>query len=594
MFVALLLSLLLTGVAASASVAPPYRIRRQDGAWSLVAPDGGPMFSLGVCCVGMGDPREKYNPQKPGYAAWRQYREPLDWADATLRRLKSWGFRTIGGWSDYETLRRSKQMDLAFVPVLHLGASTGAPWFDMWDPAVISKMDAVAREQILPLRDDSRLLGYYTDNEMGWWNAALWKMTLEQPSRSGQRQRLVRMLRDQYHGDWSELLKEFEPEGASSFGQLDTGGVLYLRPGGDGIRVMRRFLGIAARRYYQLTRQIIRRYDRRALILGDRYQSFYYPEVARACASAVDAVSTNLNANWSDGTFTRFYLDTLYALARRPIMVGEFYMSATENRSGNRNSSSGFPVVATQRERAEGFRRTLSAIARMPFVIGADWFQYYDEPTFGRDDGENYNMGLVDINDRPYREITAAASSMDLPRLRASGPAQRADAAAGVPPAPAEPMTDLRPLQILKNWDRERGFIRPRSRYPIADLYLCWAPDAVYLGLYAMDPPEETYYRDGKIPEADRIEWTLQVGQASPIRVRLGAGRAPSVDNPGVTVASPARPGDVRTVAIMKLPASITGRPALRPGDRFPFTSTLLSLGRAYRVDWSGDYRLAR
>ena len=32
-------------------------------------------------------------------------------------------------------------------------------------------------------------------------------------------------------------------------------------------------------------------------------------------------------------------------------MVGEFYMTATENRSGNKNSSSGFPVVPTQRDR---------------------------------------------------------------------------------------------------------------------------------------------------------------------------------------------------------------------------------------------------
>jgi len=41
---------------------------------------------------------------------------------------------------------------------------------------------------------------------------------------------------------------------------------------------MRRFLGVLAERYYSLCRQIIRKYDSRALILGDRYQSFYYPK----------------------------------------------------------------------------------------------------------------------------------------------------------------------------------------------------------------------------------------------------------------------------------------------------------------------------
>jgi len=65
-------------------------------------------------------------------------------------------------------------------------------------------------------------------------------------------------------------------------------------------------------------REIIRKYESRALILGDRYQSFYYPEVARASARHVDAASSNLNASWNDGSFARFHLDTLHALTGRP------------------------------------------------------------------------------------------------------------------------------------------------------------------------------------------------------------------------------------------------------------------------------------
>jgi len=48
----------------------------------------------------------------------------------------------------------------------------------MWDPKIVDRMDQVAREQILALRDDPRLIGYYSDNEIGWWNAILFKMTL--------------------------------------------------------------------------------------------------------------------------------------------------------------------------------------------------------------------------------------------------------------------------------------------------------------------------------------------------------------------------------------------------------------------------------
>ena len=134
-----------------------------------------------------------------------------------------------------------------------------------------------------------------------------------------------------------------------------------------------------------LVHQIIRKYDQRALILGDRYQSFYYPEVARASARHVDAVSSNVNAGWNDGSFARYHLETLRALTGRPVFVSEFYMAARENRSGNENKP-GFPVVDTQRERVAGFNRTLELLVRIPYVVGADWFQYYDEPTHGRAD----------------------------------------------------------------------------------------------------------------------------------------------------------------------------------------------------------------
>src|SRR5262249_16756806 len=159
-------------------------------------------------------------------------------------------------------------------------------------------------------------------------------------------------------------------------------------------RTYRKFLASMAERYYALVREVIRTYDRRGLILGDRYQSFFYTEVARACGPQVDVVSGNLNAAWSDGTFPRYYLGTLHALSGRPVIASEFYMAAQENRTGNTNDRGIFPRVQTQKERAAGFGATLQELLRTSYVVGADWFQYYDEPTYGRGDGENYNFGL--------------------------------------------------------------------------------------------------------------------------------------------------------------------------------------------------------
>jgi len=394
---------------------------------------------------------------------------------------------------------------------LHVGSTVGAPWWDMWDTNIIARMHLVARDQILPLRDDPRVLGFYTDNEMGWWNAILFKMTLEHAPTSGQRQRLIKLLRETYHDDWKELLQDFEPEGVGSFAELDQRGMLYLRPGSNGIRTYRKFLTMLAERYYSLVREVIRTYDTRALVLGDRYQSFYYPEVASASAPHVDAASGNLNAAWNDGTFPRFYLDSLHGLSGKPVFVSEFYMAAQQNRSGNKNDKSTFPTVTSQRERVAGFRSTVKALASVPYVGGADWFQYCDEPTHGRGDGENHNFGLVDIHNRPYEKLTSAAARFDLTSLKSQSHTSPADASLGVPPAPRDPLGQFSLMEALKHWDRERGFVKPVSEFPVADLYLCWDRKAVYLGLYAQDIVEEAYYRNKTVPEVDRAEWVVVI-----------------------------------------------------------------------------------
>jgi len=573
----------------------PFAIQRQNQTFWLVRPSGERFFSLGVCCVNRGASRDEYDTANPSYAAWRHYADSNAWANATLGRLKAWGFTTVGGWSDFHALRNCRDTDVGFAPVLHVGSTAGAPWWDMWDPKIIERMDGVARDQILPLRDEPRLIGYYSDNEIGWWNAILFKMTLEQAPTSGQRQRLIELLRQTYRNEWSELLRDFEPApDVETWQDLEQHGVLFLRPGGDGVRVQRKFLRMVAERYYFLVHDIIRKYDRRALILGDRFQSFYYPEVASACVPYLDAVSCNLNASWNDGSFPRFYLETLHGLTGKPVLVGEFYMSARENRSGNKNSRGVYPTVATQRERAAGFRNTLESLLRIPYVIGADWFQYYDEPTHGRFDGENFNFGLVDIHDRPYQPLTSAASALDLEALKGRPADARPDATQGVPPAPPNPLGHFEPTLALKHWDRECGFVKPVSEFPLADLYVCWSKKAIYLGLYAQDVVEDIGYKDKTVRASDRAQWWVSIeGASKTIRGRIGAGLEPVFDEPAVRVVNlSGLNGNVRNIAGMELPAALFGRTRFKPGDPIDFASTFLTHGRAYRVEWKGRFLL--
>ena len=86
-----------------------FSIQQQGSTSWLVGPDGRRFFSLGVCCVNQGVSPGEFDPANPGYAAWRHYADSNQWTDATLGRLKAWGFTTVGGWSDFPSLRQRRE-----------------------------------------------------------------------------------------------------------------------------------------------------------------------------------------------------------------------------------------------------------------------------------------------------------------------------------------------------------------------------------------------------------------------------------------------------------------------------------------------------
>jgi hypothetical protein len=576
----------------SSQAVPSFALRESAGKWQLIDPQGKPFFSRGVCLVTTGASHEEYDAENPSYAFWKAHTNETAWADATLQRLRDWRFTTIGAWSDTNSLQASPLTLPALTPILHLGSTVGAPWWDMWDQKIIDRMHKVAAEQIIPLRDNPRLLGYYTDNEMGWWNATLFHMALEQPATSGQRQRLLKLLRDHYSNNWLALCADFEIELAENWEGLEQRGQLWLKPGSNGIKVMREFLALAASRYYALVHDVIRTYDQRALILGDRYQSFYYPEVAKAAAPWVDAISSNLNANWNDGTFLRFYLDTLHSLTEKPILISEFYMAAMQNRTGNKNTHGDFPLVNTQAERARSASATLQSLARLPYVVGADWFQYADEPKFGRTDGENYNFGLVDINDEPYEELTGAFSKLNLDEIRAQNPKERPDASLGVPRAPSDPFANAANRDVLRDWNRENGFVKCATDFPLAELYICWNPKAIYLGLHAYEIVEDQYYRNHSVPKIDRALWTIETSKAN-IQARIGAGREPLINDQSIHIENQSGLNlNVHNIAIIEIPAARFAKKKFSRGDKINLNTSLITHARAARYDWRGKLTL--
>ncbi len=561
-----------------------YRVARQDGVWSVVAPDGRPFFSLGVDCVERGAAREAYRADRPRYAAFRHYASDNEWAAGTLARLRAWGFNTLGAWSDDAVLGKARD-PLPYTVELELGGSARVPWCDLFGTEIERIFDQVAREQVLPRRDDPLLLGYFTDNELGWWDDSIFLTFLGEPAANSTRQVLIRLLEQHYRGDFGRLCRDWQPEGASSFDDLEQGGTMALRAGGNGMAVVRRFVGACAERYYRLAHDAVRRYDRNHLILGDRYAQWASEPVVQAAGRYVDVVSTNLGADWADGGICRYYPDMLHRLTGRPVLISETYFAAMENRSGNRNAGLGFPTVPTQRERAAGYARNTRALAGLPYVLGAHWFQYADEPTGGRSDGEDYDFGLVDIEDRPYDDLVVACArvAVDMPALRKHAAAPRTQDA--IPIAPADQM------EGLLAWDRDRGYVAPARGVPCADLYACYDAQTLYVAVIGADYVDERLYAGGKIPQSERTRLDLRVGAMKRnLTVRFGAGGVAQVEGVGVRVKE--WPGMKHTL-IVAIPAALVSSKPLSPGREVGLRATLTRHSRAGAMSWHTTLRLA-
>ncbi|MDR3688175.1 MAG: hypothetical protein P4L46_02265 [Fimbriimonas sp.] len=553
-------------------VGPPSRFRVVDdhGSMYLQGPDGKPFFSLGVCCVDTGTSYADYDPKNPSYAAFKYYAEgKQQWADDVVQRLQSWGFNTIGAWSDAKTLRQVIAPELKFTPILHMGSGAGAPWKDMWDRTVVSMMSDIARDQIKDLKSESRVIGYFSDNEQGWWNGALFEWAWKG---AGTRKLLVGQLESRYKS-WAALLGDFEPASARSFTELKRAGRLFLRPGSNGIAAVHAYIGALADRYYSLCNSLIKKYDPKALYLGDRFISNFYPEVAKAAGKYADVVSTNLNADWNDGTVTPFYLPSLHRIAGKPLMITEYYMCAKENRTGNKNDSSGFPLVQTQAERAQGFLTTTRVLLQTPYVVGAHWFQYYDEPKNGRGDGENYNMGLVDVYNDPYEDLTGTASRLAL--------ADRKPLDAVI--SPSVPSITLSDVKDLEKWPRAEAYLKPSRDSERGDAFVAWSAGSAYLAIYwNEDRFPEAFYRSGRVPTEDEPIATigLPTGLAS---LRLVEGK-PAVG--GLAELVSLKMG-VRNTAIIRISAKALGLTTPASNQKLRFNVSLQTRSRAYSIRWA-------
>jgi hypothetical protein len=392
-------------------------VRQDNGVWSFER-QGARFVSLGVCVV---NPVEEAptDPSK-AYDGLSRFNGDLNaWGAFVKDRLTNWGFNTVGAWS-HEAANRC---GLPYCTVVWIGGYSGhgrAPdmrLIDVFDPAYAEKIDRQAKEQVAPYAEDTALLGFYINNELpfygdfGWPTdpeRSLWDRYIsELPPEAPGRKEAAQFFRSRYEtleaaqADWEIHALE----------DIDT--CKRLNPKTlQAQRFKYEWAGHVADRYFALASAAIRKYAPNHILLGSRHAGRPIAAVARAEAKYVDVIS--INHYRIDGTPDLDLLRALHALTGKPILITEFSWRAMENTSGNRNTRGAEVTVQTQADRAANYRRFVTALMAEPYIIGAHWFQYHDEPPDGRSfDGEDSNYGLVDVRDRPYEELLKAAAEVN-------------------------------------------------------------------------------------------------------------------------------------------------------------------------------------
>jgi hypothetical protein len=275
-------------------------------------------------------------------------------------------------------------------------------------PDVFSKAyrdsSAAFAEQMRPLKDDSCLIGYFLDNEPLWAfgrnNVASEMLATRRVSET--RKALVAWLIEKYRGDfnaftiaWNRPVDAFD---SLLFTPVPDAAFRSPRAGADLWEFTRRMV----REYLQVPSRALRKVDPNHMNLGIRYAGIS-SDLCFEASECFDVFSINMYLEKPDAK-------TIADITRKtgkPVMIGEFHHGSIDRGL----PSTGIWGVASQNDRGIAYRYYVEQGAAMPSLVGIHLFQQNDQPVLGRFDGENYNIGLLDVCLKPYREFTDHVAS---------------------------------------------------------------------------------------------------------------------------------------------------------------------------------------
>ncbi len=394
-----------------------YQTHYDGTRWWLVDPEGYLFWSTGLDCVRphintFCDGLESALTHKPdtgreGYAdflganfrhAFGEEKWYANWSKITLSLLKELGFNTVANWSDWSIARKA---GFPYVRPLSANLSQTPKIYrdfpDVYDPRFLS--DAVRfGEQLRETLEDPALIGYFLMNE------PTWGFSKETPAEGmlfntescETRKELSKFLRERY--ETATTLSE--AWGIKTTFEEIADGAWRKRLTPKAKDDLRDFSSVMVERFFVTLSDACKKVDPHHLNLGIRYQGIP-PEWTVKGMRNFDVFSMNCYRDRVPEDVCK----RISSMLNMPVMVGEFHFGALDVGL----PAPGLVHVRTQEDRGRAYRVYVEHAAAIPSCVGTHYFTLYDQSAMGRFDGENYNIGFLDVCNRPYQPLGQAA-----------------------------------------------------------------------------------------------------------------------------------------------------------------------------------------
>lgn len=368
-----------------------FRTEKIDGRWWFVDPEGYLFLSVGVDCVAPGgggnvrDVEKRRNVYKelppeelwlnsrrggktPSFGTWNLFRRygeeyPEKSREMIFKRMDKWGLNTIANWSSEEVYNMNRK---AFVLQLRNIGIDGSLMglADVYAPGFEERIAGSVKNFTESYRENPWVLGYFLGNEPAWL---------------GQEERLCTMILE---GDDRPIKAELEKFLSVS----------------DTPEKRKEFIHQTFRIFLETVDHALQKADLNHLNLGIRFGNVMHidREILEICKNTFDVLSFNCYDLYPREDM----LDRATDITGLPMIIGEFHFGTVD-----RGMAQSLWQVNSQQERGVAYRFYTEKAYSHPGLIGTAWFQWCDQDLTGRFDGENYNCGLVDVTDRPYKHL---------------------------------------------------------------------------------------------------------------------------------------------------------------------------------------------